>query len=178
MLAIDPVALSYLLEGSDPIDVGDGVTVTADNLVPILLSTAYEKFGDDRDQSGRDAFLAGATSKVFSSVMSGNGNAGAIIDGLRKAALERRVLIFSADQQEQADLATTGVSGAIDGNPAQPSIGVFMNDATAAKLGYYLQNDVQVIEGECRSDGRRELKVKVVMKYDAPTEGSARVRRR
>ena len=33
VLAIDPVALSYMLEGAPPIDVGDGVSITADNLV-------------------------------------------------------------------------------------------------------------------------------------------------
>jgi hypothetical protein len=46
-----------------------------------------------------------------------------------------------------------------------------MNDGTAAKLGYYLHNEVHVTEGDCRSDGRRELKVRVVMKYDAPATG-------
>ena len=39
VLAIDPVALSYTLKGSPPLDVGEGVTVTADNLVATLLSS-------------------------------------------------------------------------------------------------------------------------------------------
>ena len=33
VLALDPVALSYTLKGAPPIDVGDGVNITSDNLV-------------------------------------------------------------------------------------------------------------------------------------------------
>ena len=113
VLAIDPVALSYMLKGSAPIDVGDGVSVTSDNLVSILLSTAYEKF-DEADQSQRDAFLAAATAQVFSTMMSGNADAKAILAGLRKAAGERRVLIYSAKPEEQADMATTSIAGSLD----------------------------------------------------------------
>ena len=138
VLAIDPVALSYTLKGSPPLDVGEGVAVTADNLVATLLSTAYAKF-DEADQSRRDDFLAHATSKVFSSVMSGKGDPRSVVNGLRKAADERRILVYSAHPDEQADIAPTGLSGAINADLAAPSIGVFFNDGTGAKLGYYLQ---------------------------------------
>jgi cytoskeletal protein RodZ len=170
VLAIDPVALSYTLKGAPPIDVGDGLTVTSDNLVSTLLSTAYQKF-DDADQERRDAFLDSATSKVFSVVMSGQGQSRSIIDGLRKAANERRVLVYSSNPTEQDDIATTGLAGIMSTDTSQPTVGVFMNDGTAAKLGYYLHNEVHVTEGDCRTDGRRELKVRVVMKYDAPATG-------
>lgn len=170
VLAIDPVALSYLLADSLPIDVGEGVQVTSDNLVSILLSTAYEKY-DSSDQSERDAFLANATSLVFSSIMSGDGGAPAMVQGLRKAISERRVLIYSADPAEQADIADTKLSGIITSDPAVPTIGVFLNDSTSGKLGYYLTNEVHVTPGQCRPDGRRELQVRVVMAFDAPTSG-------
>ncbi len=171
VLAIDPVALSYTLKGTPPIDVGDDVTITADNLVSTLLSTAYAKFDGERDQSQRDAFLAHATGLAFAQVMSGNGDPRSILTGLRKAADERRVLVYSADATEEADIATTGVSGAITQNVRQPSIGVFLNDGTEAKLGYYLHNEVHVTEGKCRDDGRREMQVRVTMHYDAPASG-------
>jgi Protein of unknown function (DUF4012) len=44
VVAVDPVALSYVLRGSSPIDVGDGMVLTSDSLVRILLATAYQKF--------------------------------------------------------------------------------------------------------------------------------------
>ena len=38
-------------------------------------------------------------------------------------------------------------------------------------MGYYLHNEVHVTNGECGSDGRRELMVRVVLHYDAPADG-------
>ncbi len=52
-----------------------------------------------------------------------------------------------------------------------PTIGVFLNDGTEAKLGYYLHNEVHVTAGDCQPDGRRELQVRVVLHYDPPTDG-------
>jgi hypothetical protein len=169
LLAIDPVALSYLLEGHDTIDVGEGVAITADNVVEVLLSTAYAAF-DEADQSPRDAFLANATAVVFGEVMSGKGDAGTILNGLRRAVTERRLLIYSTDDGEQADIAQTTLSGSLDADFGAPSIGVYLNDATVAKLGYYLRTEAHVTSGGCRAGGWRELQVRVVMHYDPPAD--------
>ena len=52
VLALDPVALSYTLEGAPGVDIGGGQTLTSDNLVSTLLSTAYQQF-DGRRGPGR-----------------------------------------------------------------------------------------------------------------------------
>jgi len=170
VLSIDPVALSYALKGTPPIGIGDGFTITADNVVPILLSTAYKQF-DEKDQNARDDFLAHGTGMAFSEVMSGRGDSATILDGLRQAATERRILMYSTDPEEQADLAQTNLAGGLDQNLGSPSIGVFLNDGTGAKLGYYLSNEVKVTQGQCRADGRRELVVAVTLHYNAPSSG-------
>lgn len=170
VMAIDPVALSYMLKGTAPINVGDGVSVTSDNLVSILLSTAYQKF-DEWDQSERDTFLANATADVFSQMMSGSVNPTAMLSGLRRAAAERRVLVYSANEAEQADIAGTTIAGSLDTPTDLPTIGVFLNDGIAAKLGYYLSSEAHVTAGACQPDGRRELKVRVVMNYHPPADG-------
>ena len=170
VMAIDPVALSYMLKGTAPIDVGDGVSVTSDNLVSILLSTAYQKF-DDWDQTERDTFLASATAEVFSQMMSGDVNPKAMLSGLRTAAAERRVLVYSTEKSEQSDIAKTSIAGSLDTQTASPTIGVFFNDGIASKLGYYLTSEVHVAAGDCQPDGRRELDVRVVMNYHPPAEG-------
>ncbi len=167
VLAIDPVALSYTLEGTPGIDVGNGVTLRADNLVDTLLSTAYAQF-DEPGQAERDAFLDSATSSVFARVMSGQAEPAAIIEGLQRAAGERRVLIYSTHPTEERDIRFTSLSGALDADPDKPSIGVFLNDGTGAKLGYYLRNQVHLTEGRCGTDGRSEIQVRVTMTFDAP----------
>src|SRR5664279_680541 len=111
VIAIDPVALSYLLEGTGPVDAGDGVVLTPDTVVPVLLSTAYRTFDDGSGNASRDAFLARAAGAAFGAVMSGDGDAGKIMNGLERAAGERRLLVWTTDQAEQSDLAATELAG-------------------------------------------------------------------
>ena len=48
---------------------------------------------------------------------------------------------------------------------------MFLNDGRADKLGYYLDNQVEVSAGDCRSDGTREIQVRVTLSNAAPSEG-------
>lgn len=171
VIATDPVALSYALKGVRPIDVGDGFTLTAKTVIPILLSTVYSRFRADADQSDRDAFLSRATTLAFSEIVSGTGDAGVIVSGLKQAVGERRVLIWSANPGEQADIAQTGIAGRLSTTPDDPTVGVFLNDGTGAKLDYYLASSVNVTAGKCRADGRRQLHVALTFRYNAPLSG-------
>ncbi|GAA2018731.1 hypothetical protein GCM10009818_35130 [Nakamurella flavida] len=170
VLAVDPVALSYLMKGIPAIDVGQGVAITSENVAEVLLKQAYDLFPEE-DQSARDDFLAGATGRAFDAVTSGAGSARTVLDGLRRAVQERRLMVWSATADEQDDLAATSLSGSLPTDPAHPSIGVFLNDGTGAKLGYYLHNSVSVTPGECGTDGRRALDVAVTLDYRAPSSG-------
>ena len=93
------------------------------------------------------------------------------MNGLRRATGERRVLVWSAEHREQADLALTPVAGLLSAATGPPTIGVFLNDGTGAKLGYYLHNTVALGAGRCRPDGRRELAVTMTLHYTAPSAG-------
>jgi len=167
VLGIDPVALSYMLEGAPGIPVGDGKVITADNLVQTLLSDAYTEFPDEA-QDERDQFLSDATGLVFSEMMSGSGDPKAILDGLRRAATERRILLYSDRPGEQTDISQTGLAASLDADTDRPTLGVYLNDGSAGKLDYYLHNEVHVTEAACRTDGRRELKVQVLMEFRDP----------
>ena len=119
------------------------MTITADTLVSTLLSTAYERF-DEPDQSRRDAFLANAGARILAELTSGHQAPATILAGLRRGIDERRLLIYSTDNVEEADLAQTDTAGILNIDPRVPTIGVFLNDGTGAKLDYYLSNEVQV----------------------------------
>lgn len=55
----------------------------------------------------------------------------AMLSGLRTAAAERRVLVYSSNESEQSDVAQTRIGP----QTALPTIGVVLNDGIAAKLG-------------------------------------------
>ena len=46
VVAIDPVALSYVLGATGPVTMPDGEVVTKDNVVELTESTAYVKLSD------------------------------------------------------------------------------------------------------------------------------------
>ena len=93
------------------------------------------------------------------------------MNGLRRATGERRVLVWSVEHREQADLAATPVAGLLSEATGPPTIGVFLNDGTGAKLGYYLPNTVALGAGRRRPDGWRELAVTITLHYTAPSAG-------
>jgi hypothetical protein len=169
VLAVDPVVLSYLLKGAPALTV-DGVTFDSDTVVATLLSTAYQQF-DDASQQPRDQFLSSATAAAFGQVMSGAADPEAVVAGLRKAAGERRLLYYSNHSEEQADIAATGLSGALDGSTEASSIGVFINDAVGSKLGYYLTGRAGITGGQCQADGSQLATVTVTFAYRPPASG-------
>jgi len=48
-IAVDPIALSYLLKVTGPVTLPNGEKITADNVVPITLSTSYVRFASNND---------------------------------------------------------------------------------------------------------------------------------
>lgn len=171
VVALDPVVLGYLLKATDPIPVGEGLVLSPKTAAKVLLSQVYEKFSEDADQKARDLFLALATKSAFDSLLRTD-EPQVLLDGVQRGIAERRVLVWSAHEDEQTQLAATALAGLITPADApEPSLGVFLNDATGAKLGYYLSGGVAVTAGECRPNGLRDLTLKVDLAYDAPAKG-------
>jgi hypothetical protein len=175
VVAIDPVVISYLLQGHAPIPVGQGVSLTSENLVSVLLSTVYRMFPEGTDVPARDEFLDGATSAAFSAVMGGGTDPAKLLAGVVKGAGQHRILIWSAHPSEQADLAQTSLSSPLpatdQADGTNPHVGVFLNDGTGGKLDYYLSGSVSLAAAGCDPTGGRHLTVTTSMAYGAPDAG-------
>jgi hypothetical protein len=142
VLSLDPIALSYLLAATGPVPLPTGDQLTADNAVDLLLSDVYERFEDPRRQ---DLFFASAAASVFTALTSGDAEPRALLDALDTAAQERRLLVWSSVESEQALLADTQLAGALADQPqTSPLVAVSLNDATGAKMDYYLRHEVAV----------------------------------
>ena len=168
VLATDPVALSYLLEGTGPIAVdGQDAQLTADNAADLLLNGVYL---DRPDPEAQNQYFADAARSVFDAVLGGQGDAGTILDGLVRAAEERRLLVWSDDDDEQATIGTTTLSGELPLEASDdPEIGIYLNDATGAKLDYYLDYDVTVEPLSC-DDGVQTQRVTIDMASSVPSD--------
>jgi hypothetical protein len=169
VIATDPVALSYLLAAIGPVQMPSGPPLTADSAVRLLLSQVYAGATTSAQQ---DAYFATAARATFEALTKRPGDPRGLAAPLMRAVTERRLLFWSADADEQQALAGTQLEGKLptdDG--ASPGVGLFLNDGSGAKLGYYLTQSAEVTTGDCTDDRRREIRVKVTLGSSAPPSG-------
>lgn len=169
VLSIDPVALSYALDGTGSIRLTDGTVLTSANAVEILLNTVYARFPDPQVQ---DLFFADAAQRIFSSVLGGRGDSRKTLEGLTKAVDERRILLWSADRTVEDDLAGTRLSGELPEPSTTPRVGVYLNDTTSSKMQYYLDWKTTVKSEGCRTDGRQTLVATTTITSNAPADAA------
>ena len=168
VISIDPVALSYLLKATGPIALPSGEVINADNAVQLLLRDVYARFENPADQ---DKFFATAAESVFSAVSSGSVDPVALVTALNQAGSEHRVLVWSAHDEDQAVLKGTTLVGALPVSDADATrFGVYLNDATGAKMGMYLDMQIAVGQVTCRKDKRPNYGVSVTLSNIAPTD--------
>jgi hypothetical protein len=169
VLATDPIAMSYLFKATGPVQMPTGGPLTADNAVRMLLSQVY---AGATSSAAQDAYFATAARAAFEALTRRPGDPRGLATQLMRAVDERRVLFWSAAPEEQKAIEGTAVAGTLPADDgATPTVGVFLNDGSGAKLGYYLTQSVDVTTGACTDDGRRELRMRLTLGSTAPTTG-------
>ncbi|WP_448710934.1 DUF4012 domain-containing protein [Microbacterium profundi] len=150
VISLDPIALSYLLEATGPIQLPTGETLTAENAVQFLLNDVYLRYSNPVEQN---EVFAQAAATVFSTLMSGKASPSAVLTALGHAADDRRLLMWSSKEDEQQVLAETTLSGHLPVTDDQAArFGIYLNDGTGSKLGYYLDVDPQLTWNRCGRD--------------------------
>jgi hypothetical protein len=164
VIATDPVALSYILAATGPVILPSGDKLTADNAVALLMNDVYLRYPDPADQ---DAFFADATSAVFGALTGGAADPGKLLTALGKAGDERRLLLWSSHSEDQDVLADTTLAGGLPvTDDATSTFGVFLNDATGAKLDYYQTVDTAVEWQTCAIDASGKAQGTAVLTVD------------
>src|SRR5665811_1268555 len=101
------------------------------------------------------------------------GKPAAMVDALAQSAREGRLMVWSAHKDQQALLSGTVLSGELVGVQGDsPVIGVYFNDGTASKIGYYLRTDVVAATTKCRPDGSQAVSVTVTLTSTAPANAA------
>jgi predicted negative regulator of RcsB-dependent stress response len=167
VLATDPVVLSYLLQAIGPVTVPAHWTLTAGTAVRSLLSDTYRQL----DPFTQDRYFAASALAVFNALVQRSANPRALLESLDRAVAERRILFWSARPAEQDHLVDTRLAGVLPEREQVPTVGVFLNDGSGAKLGYYLTRAAELRVGDCRLDGRRELHLRLTISSTAPRSG-------
>ena len=166
VISVDPIALSYILEGTGPVQLSDGTTLDQSNAVEVLLNAIYAAYQDNDKQ---DDVFQSAARKIFDVVKSGRGDSRTVISALVHAANENRLTMWSSHQAEQDEIAPTGLSGRVGGDDGnRPHIGVYLSDAASTKMEYYLDYTTVVRPGRCLSGDIQELSTTTELISNAP----------
>lgn len=169
VLALDPVALSYLLEATGPVQV-DGRSITAENAIEELLSRPYLEL----EQSEQDVFFEQAAATVFRTVVSDAADPVPLVEGLARATDERRLLFAPFDAAVAEELDGTLVLGEQSGDDgAVPHVDVGLSDVTASKMSYYLRYRLEVQAAECLPEDRQRLRGTMTMRQDIDPAAAA-----
>jgi DNA-binding NarL/FixJ family response regulator len=168
VLATDPVALSYLLRAVGPVSMPAAPILDAASAVRTLLSQPYQLI---RSETARNSYFAASVRAVLDAVLHRPVNPRVLLAALDQAVAERRVLFWSARPEEQQALVGTQLAGVLPQRETVPTVGVFLNDGSGAKLDYYLTRSATLTVGKCRPDGRRELHLLLTLGSSAPNSG-------
>lgn len=143
-LAIDPTAISYLLKVTGPARLPDGRAVTGDEVIGLTQQALYRTHPD---KAARKAYLITIARAISTRLLSAQGSTDLVRAAVR-AAGERRILAWSADEQVQRRLAASPVGGLLRPGDGY-SAGFSTVNATGGKLDYYLTRSMTYIRQGC-----------------------------
>jgi hypothetical protein len=102
---------------------------------------------------------------------SGSANPSALVSALGRAASEGRVRVRSFHADEARRIGNTAVAGILSSDPHITQLGVFVDDATLAKMNVFLDYNVGVRSRSC-SAGRAKLSMDMALASSAPKDMS------
>jgi hypothetical protein len=165
VVAVDPIALSYVLLGTGPVDAGSGVQLNSGNTALLLLNEIYRTI---QDPAAQNAFYEDAARRTFDALVAGQGNQLLAIRGLVLAAGQNRVLAWSKDPEVARVIGDNKLSGALPtdtGRTAQ--VGLYLNDGVAGKMDFYLRQSSDLVATSC-DDGVQTLQLTATFRSVAP----------
>ncbi|KAA0079120.1 DUF4012 domain-containing protein [Mycolicibacterium sp. P9-64] len=150
-IAVDPVALSYILSAVGAVTISNGEMITKDNVVELTESTAYSRF--PTDQRARQQYLQDIANAVVRKMTGRIDHPRELLEALGKAVSERRIAVWSSSPADQKLLEETPLAHVIPTDPA-PYAEVVINNLGGDKLDYYLRRTIEYAADGCDKSTR------------------------
>lgn len=170
-LAIDPTALSYLLDVTGPVTAPDGTRITAGNVVSLTQQQQYVRFaGTSRTVSQeRKQFLTGLAQAISTHLTGAVSEPTRMIKALSRAAGERRLVVWSRYSTVEAALREADWAGQLGNDEPAPYSGFVVNNAAGSKLDYYLDRAMTYRRSSCDNGATAIATLRLT--NDAPRRG-------
>jgi len=171
VIALDPVALGYLLTAAGPATLPDGERLTGASVADLTMREVYSRYQQPSQVPERKAFLQIVAKAALASILGHNGRSRGELEALGRATTERRLLVYSAHPAEEEALAATPLAGVVDAGPG-PYAGLAIDNASGSKIDYYLDRRMAYALGACADAGSSRTSTITVTLHDgAPASG-------
>ena len=169
VVGMDPIALSYILDATGPINIEEtGDTLTSANAVQLLLSDVYARWNSYEDPEIVDSFFAGVASKVFDKIATGDFDMITMVSSLGRGIDQGSLLFHSFDDETQSYIQHERVSGILPtSNDEESVVGVYFRDESTSKIDYYMKSNIDVTQA-CTEAGA-SFDVTTTLHMDVPT---------
>lgn len=152
VIALDPIALSYILGATGPVTMPDGEVITKDNVVELTESTAYIRYPDD--QAARKAYLQGIAIEVVKKLTGPLKSPQEVLRALGHGVSEHRVSVWSSSPDIQKQLEETPLANTIPDDRA-PYAQFVVNNLGGNKMDYYLTRQIEYKAAACTAGTRK-----------------------
>lgn len=140
VIAIDPVFLQRMLAVSGPVTVGNGVMLDGTNTAQYLLNQVYI----DVPEAEQNDYFGDVAATVFTHIMQHANDPKGFLNAVASSITDGHLKLWSAHQEEQNQLLTTPIAGALKTTASTPEMGVYFSDISQAKMDWYLHREVSV----------------------------------
>ena len=168
VLAATPAIVQRLLRIVGDIELSDGRVLTDENATRVLeYDLYYDYMGrEDNTSVGNDItneLFAETAKTVVGRMMSSLDAQSALklLKILTESAEDRTLMLWLADEEEQAAVRSAGLDAGLDRDPAKPHAGIYISLNNASRLGWFLDMEPQITELERHEDGSRVYSVTV-----------------
>jgi hypothetical protein len=147
--------------------------------VPLLLNEVYTRFwsGDiGADNAAQDVVYAEIVQKTFEQLTGGSSDPKALLSAVSQAVDERRLLLWSPVEKEQALFTSLGVDGPLpQSNETTDRVGVYLQENVGSKMNYYLQQSVGLGQAVCREDQRASYRIDLELTNNLPLDAATSI---
>lgn len=164
VLAFDTVFLQYLLGLVGGIDTSYGITVDGGNAASVMLNKCLYWWDDSKVS---DAFYDEVAEAAFDKILSNLSTVDTteFMNVLTSSAAEGRCIMWMRDEGMEAAIQQAGFGWELGHDPNQPVAGIYVSDASAAKMAYYLSMDTELGEPHMNEEGSLVYPVTVTFEH-------------
>ncbi|WP_314687225.1 DUF4012 domain-containing protein [uncultured Bifidobacterium sp.] len=161
VVLVDPVFLQDLVSINGNVTLSDGTVLTGSNTAEFLLNTVYKKY----PTSQQDALFGEVAEQVVGSMFKDVNLTKLVKVGTAMSTMAegRHFSMYTFDSSTEKTISSAGYTASTPSSETAPSVGVYLTEQNASKMGWYIHRTSKITRLSCNSDGSQTYKVTYTM---------------